>query len=182
MPRPTPSQTVGPFFGYALSTPGGGDAAPAGHPDTLTVHGYVRDGQGDPVPDALVETWQRVPKARPGSLRRDPVTGGSPGRDGVGFTGFGRVATDADGHWVIRTLAPPAAAPYLAIVVFARGLAHHLHTRAYLDPTASDRLLSALAPERAATLVAREERQGTHRFDIHLQGEKETVFLDFHHD
>ncbi|MGW6457654.1 protocatechuate 3,4-dioxygenase subunit alpha [Streptomyces sp. NPDC055078] len=179
-PAPTPSQTVGPFYGYALPFPGGGAIAPAGHPGTVTVHGYVWDGNGDPVPDALVETWQAVPEPLPGSLRRDPVTGGFLGRDGVGFTGFGRVATDPDGHWAVRTLPPPATAPYLAVCVFARGLLHHLYTRAYLGEPAPDALLGALAPGRRATLVASEEREGVHRFDIHLQGEKETVFLDFH--
>ncbi|MFF3455259.1 protocatechuate 3,4-dioxygenase subunit alpha [Streptomyces sp. NPDC002730] len=180
--HPTPSQTVGPFYGYALPFPGGGDIAPAGHPETLTVHGYVRDGNGDPVPDALLETWQSGPAGtgRPGSLRRDPVTGGFLGRNGVDFTGFGRVATDADGHWTVRTLAPPATAPYLAVCVFARGLMHHLFTRAYIAQPASDSLLSALPQERRDTLIAREERERTYRFDIHLQGEKETVFLDFH--
>ncbi|MFI1393466.1 protocatechuate 3,4-dioxygenase subunit alpha [Streptomyces sp. NPDC020681] len=181
MPQPTPSQTVGPFYGYALPFPGGGDIAPAGHPDTLTLHGYVRDGNGDPVPDALLETWQRVPSgAQPGSLRRDPVTGGFLGRSGVDFTGFGRVATDADGHWAVRTLPPHADAPYLAVCVFARGLMHHLFTRAYFEQPATDPLLSALPPGRRATLMARPEGERVHRFDIHLQGEKETVFLDFH--
>ncbi|MFD9219205.1 protocatechuate 3,4-dioxygenase subunit alpha [Streptomyces sp. NPDC060064] len=180
--HPTPSQTVGPFYGYALPFPGGGDIAPAGHPETLTVHGYVRDGNGDPVPDALLETWQSGPDGtgRPGSLRRDPVTGGFLDRNGVDFTGFGRVATDADGHWAVRTLAPPATAPYLAVCVFARGLMHHLFTRAYFAQPASDPLLSALPQERRDTLIAHEERERTYRFDIHLQGEKETVFLDFH--
>ncbi|MFF0448933.1 protocatechuate 3,4-dioxygenase subunit alpha [Streptomyces sp. NPDC004609] len=180
MPHPTPSQTIGPFYGYALPFPGGGDIAPAGHPRALTVHGQVTDGNGDPVPDALVETWQRVPEALPGSMRRDPVAGGFLGRGGTAFTGFGRVATDADGHWEVRTLAPPASAPYLAVCVFARGLTHHLYTRAYLTRPAADRLLAALPPERADTLLAREESERTHRFDIRLQGEKETVFLDFH--
>lgn len=72
---PTPSQTVGPFYGYALPFPGGADIAPAGHPDAVMVHGYVTDGHGDPVPDALLEIWQGGGLA--GSLRRDPVTGGS---------------------------------------------------------------------------------------------------------
>ncbi|QXE38309.1 protocatechuate 3,4-dioxygenase subunit alpha [Streptomyces sp. GMY02] len=184
MPRPTPSQTVGPFYGYALPFPGGGEVAPAGHPEALTVHGYVYDGGGAPVPDALVETWQAAPDGslagRPGSLRRDPVTGGFLGRNGVDFTGFARVATDADGHWAVRTLEPPSGRPYLAVCVFARGLSHHLFTRAYLGaPASSDTLLSALPEERRTTLMARQESERVHRFDIRLQGEKETVFLDF---
>ncbi len=183
---PTPSHTVGPFYGYALPFPGGGDIAPAGHPDALTLHGYVYDGAGEPVPDAIVEFWQAGPDGSlagaPGSMRRDPVTGGFLGRNGVDFTGFGRVPTDADGHYTVRTLPPgaPSPVPYISVCVFARGLTHHLFTRAYLAD-GPDALLASLAPERRATLIALPEpdRDRTHRFDIRLQGEEETVFLDF---
>jgi protocatechuate 3,4-dioxygenase alpha subunit len=177
---PTPSQTVGPFHGYALPFAGGGDLAPAGHPDAIAVHGCVRDGAGAPVPDALVEIWQPAPdgsrRGAPGSLRRDPVTGAVIGRDGVRFTGFGRIPTDADGHYAARTL-PPGGVPYLSVAVFARGLLHHLYTRMYLDD-AADGLLSSLPPDRRATLIAAREPNRTYRFDIRLQGEGETVFLD----
>jgi len=186
---PTPSHTVGPFYGYALPFPGGGDLAPAGHPDTITVHGRVHDGAGAPVPDALVELWQAAPDGSlsgvPGSMRRDPVTGGFAGRNGVDFTGFGRIATDADGHWTARTLRPGApATPYISVCVHARGLLHHLYTRLYFPENArlnaADPLLAALDPARRETLVATAEPQpGTYRFDIRLQGEGETVFLEF---
>ncbi|MET7648379.1 protocatechuate 3,4-dioxygenase subunit alpha [Streptomyces sp. NPDC005426] len=187
-PQPTPSQTVGPFYGYALPFAGGGDIAPADRPGTVVLHGHVLDGAGEPVPDALVEVWQPAPdgsrRGAPGSLRRDPVTGAVIGRHGLGFTGFGRVATDADGHYTVTTL-PPGGAPYLAIALFARGLTHHLHTRAYLhDATglAEDRLLAGLPEERRATLLTTPEDTGIHRFDIRLQYDgvhEETVFLDF---
>jgi protocatechuate 3,4-dioxygenase alpha subunit len=183
---PTPSQTVGPFYGYALPFAKGGDMAPPGHPDTITVHGHVYDGAGNPIPDALVEFWQPASDGSragaPGSLRRNPVTGEVIGRDGVDFTGFGRVASDADGHYAIRTL-PPGGVPYLSVIVFARGLLHHLHTRAYLPEltdTTVDPLLAALEPERRATLIAITERERVHRFDIRLQCDgvhEETVFL-----
>jgi protocatechuate 3,4-dioxygenase, alpha subunit len=179
---PTPSQTVGPFYGYALPFTGGGEVAPAGHPDTITLHGHVYDGAGNPVPDALVETWQPAPDGsrtgRPGSLRHDPVTGRVVGRDGVDFTGFGRVPTDADGRWAVRTL-PPGGAPYICVAVFARGLLHHLYTRAYLDDAPGDALLDTLEPARRATLIARSGPHGTYRFDVRLQGDGETVFLEF---
>ncbi|WP_188187868.1 protocatechuate 3,4-dioxygenase subunit alpha [Nonomuraea sp. SYSU D8015] len=172
--NPTPSQTVGPFYGYALPFPGGGDLAAGG----ITVHGYVYDGAGDPVPDALLEFWQADPSGdlsgAPGTLRRDPVTGAVIGRHGLDFTGFGRVPTDADGRYALRTLMPGNG--YISVCVFARGLLHHLYTRIYFGP---DAFLDALPPHRRETLVAAREREGVYRFDIHLQGEKETVFLDF---
>ncbi|MCS0637426.1 protocatechuate 3,4-dioxygenase subunit alpha [Streptomyces sp. LP05-1] len=187
-PSPTPSQTVGPFYGYALPFTGGGDLAPPGHPDTLTLHGHVLDGAGLPVPDAIVEAWQPAPDGSrtgaPGSLRRDPVTGAVIGRDTVTFTGFGRVATDADGHFTLRTL-PPGGVPYISLIVFARGLLHHLHTRAYLHDApglTGDTLLARVGPARRATLITRPDGPRTHRFDIRLQSDdqhEETVFLDF---
>ena len=189
---PTPSQTVGPFYGYALLFAKGGDIAPAGHPDTITLHGCVHDGEGRPVPDAVAEVWQPAPDGSRtgagGSLRRDPVDGRIIGRDGIAFTGFGRIGTDADGHYVIRTL-PPGGVPYLSLIVFARGLTHHLHTRVYLPQSAgttagtpADPLLASLTPERRATLLATPEPGSRFRFDIRLQDDgvhEETVFLAF---
>ncbi|MFI1697505.1 protocatechuate 3,4-dioxygenase subunit alpha [Streptomyces bobili] len=187
---PTPSHTVGPFYGYALPFPGGGDIAPVGHPDTITVQGYVYDGEGRPLPDAFVELWGPDPDGRvpavDGSIRRDPSTGGYLGRNGVEFTGWGRVQTDANGHWYARTLRPGArgrSAPYLSACVFARGLLVHLFTRIYLPEDtaahATDPLLAGLDPARQGTLIATADAQGTYRFDIRLQGEGETVFLEF---
>ncbi len=190
-PQPTPSHTVGPFYGYALPFPGGGEIAPADRTDAVVLHGHVYDGAGAPVPDALVEMWQADPDGdltgAPGSMRRDPVDGGFLGRNGVDFTGFARVATDAAGQWSIRTLPPgarPGHAPYISVCVFARGLLHHLFTRVYFpqdaEAHAADPLLASLDPDRRETLVATADRvTGSYRFDIRLQGEKETVFLDF---
>ncbi len=179
---PTPSQTVGPFYGYALPFPDGGSVAPVGDPETITVHGYVVDGAGAPVPDALLEFWQAAPDGsrtgRPGSLRRNPVDGGHLGRNGLDFTGFARVPTDADGHYTVRTL-PPGGVAYLSVIVFARGLLHHLYTRVYLRDPGDDALLHGLDPARRATLLAVAERDRVYRFDVRLQGESETVFLRF---
>ncbi|MGA4993078.1 protocatechuate 3,4-dioxygenase subunit alpha [Nonomuraea bangladeshensis] len=175
MTKPTPSQTIGPFYGYALPFPGGGDLATGG----ITVQGYVYDGDGVPVPDALLEFWQADPsgdlRGRPGSLRRDPVTGAVIGRHGLDFTGFGRVPTDADGRYGLRTLMPGNG--YISVCVFARGLLDHLFTRVYFDRDAP--FLDTVPAERRETLLAVPEREDFYRFDIHLQGEKETVFLDF---
>ena len=187
---PTPSHTVGPFYGHALPFPGGGDIAPAGHPDTIALQGYVLDGEGNPLPDAFVELWGADPDGNlpqvDGSMRRDPASGGFLGRNGVEFTGWGRIQTDANGHWTARTLRPGArgqSAPYLSVCVFARGLLVHLFTRIYLPgdeaALAADPLLSRVDAERRDTLIAVEQGNGTYRFDIRLQGEGETVFLEF---
>src|SRR5262245_16013657 len=172
--EPTPSQTIGPFYGYALPFAGGGEIAPVGHPDTITLHGHVYDGAGAPIPDALLEFWHGAPGA-PGSLRHDPVSGKIIGRTGLDFTGFGRVPTDADGHYLVRTLP----APYVSVCVFARGLLHHLFTRIYFGQ--SDAFLASLEPQRRATLIAAAERDRVYRFDVRLQGGAgdETVFLEF---
>ncbi|MET9849852.1 protocatechuate 3,4-dioxygenase subunit alpha [Streptomyces ossamyceticus] len=187
---PTPSHTVGPFYGHALPFPGGGDIAPVGHPDTIALQGYVLDGAGDPLPDAFVELWGPDPDGNvpqvDGSMRRDPASGGFLGRNGVEFTGWGRVQTDANGHWTARTLRPGARgrnAPYLSVCVFARGLLVHLYTRIYLPgdeaALAADPLLSQVEQARRGTLIAEDRGDGTYRFDIRLQGEGETVFLEF---
>ncbi|HLL36016.1 MAG TPA: protocatechuate 3,4-dioxygenase subunit alpha [Streptomyces sp.] len=187
---PTPSHTVGPFYGHALPFPGGGDIAPVGHPDTIALQGYVYDGEGNPLPDAFLELWGPDPDGElprvDGSMRRDPATGGFLGRNGVEFTGWGRVQTDAGGHWSARTLRPGARghnAPYLSVCVFARGLLVHLFTRIYLPgdeaAPAADPLLARLDGARRDTLIAKDDGKGTYRFDIRLQGEGETVFLEF---
>ncbi|TXS54535.1 protocatechuate 3,4-dioxygenase subunit alpha [Streptomyces sp. uw30] len=187
---PTPSHTVGPFYGHALPFPGGGDIAPVGHPDTIALHGYVLDGEGNPLPDAFFELWGADPDGQvpqvDGSMRRDPASGGFLGRSGVEFTGWGRIQTDASGHWTARTLRPGArgrSAPYLSVCVFARGLLMHLFTRIYLPgddaALAADPLLARLDEARRDTLIAKDQGRGTYRFDIRLQGEGETVFLEF---
>ncbi|MEB8339750.1 protocatechuate 3,4-dioxygenase subunit alpha [Streptomyces endophyticus] len=189
---PTPSHTVGPFYGYALPFPGGADIAPVGHPETVTVQGYIYDGAGKPLPDAFVEIWGADPEGNlpqvDGSIRRDPTTGGYLGRNGVEFTGWGRIQTDVNGHWYVRTLRPGArgdSAPYLSVCVFARGLLVHLYTRIYFAgssddaPLAADPVLQQVDAERRDTLIAQRQADGTYRFDIRLQGEGETVFLEF---
>ena len=172
---PTAGQTVGPFFHYALPYPGDSELVPPGRADAVRFHGLVLDGAGDPVPDALLEIWQADAEGRivqqPGSLRRDGFT----------FTGFGRAATDAAGHYSFSTVRPgataPGAAPFVAVTVFARGLLNRLFTRAYLPgDLGDDPLLSSVAKDRRHTLVAAGDAQG-YRFDIRLQGEGETVFL-----
>lgn len=177
----TPSQTVGPFFGYALPYVGGPDVRAAWQPDTIRVHGTVCDGAGAPVPDAIVEIWGADASGRP-SLER-----GSLSRDVHGFTGFGRASVDRDGHYSFTTVKPGAmragSAPYLLFAVFARGVLHHLFTRAYFGDegaaNATDPLLARLAVDRRDTLVATPDADRSYRFDVRLQGPGETVFLDY---
>ncbi|WP_370288240.1 protocatechuate 3,4-dioxygenase subunit alpha [Nocardioides sp.] len=174
----TPGQTVGPFFHYALPYPGDRDLVPPGSPGAVRLHGLVLDGDGAPVPDALVEIRQAGPD---GVV---PVVEGSLRRDGYTFTGWGRSSTDRTGRYTFSTLAPGAPsgeAAFFSVCVFARGLLHRLFTRAYLpaadDTLTADRLLASLSPERRATLIASGDEHG-YRFDIRLQGEGETVFLE----
>jgi protocatechuate 3,4-dioxygenase alpha subunit len=176
---PTPGQTVGPFFGFALPYPGDADLVPPGRPDAVRLFGRVLDGASRPVPDALLELWQAGPDGvavrKPGSLRRDGWT----------FTGWGRAATDTAGGYSFTTVRPGAragSAPFFALTVFARGLLDRLFTRIYLPDDEewlrTDPLLSVLPAERRKTLVARRDGAGL-RFDVVLQGEGETVFLAY---
>jgi protocatechuate 3,4-dioxygenase, alpha subunit len=173
---PTPGQTVGPFFHYALPFAGDRDLVAPGSPGAIRLYGTVRDGAGTPVPDALVEIWQADPAGqiprRTGSLRRD----------GYSFTGFGRASTDREGEYTFTTLTPGPVAgslPFFAVTVFARGLLDRLFTRAYLPlgDAAPDALLTSLA-ERAAALITVPDDGGL-RFDITLQGGEETPFLAY---
>lgn len=175
---PTPGQTIGPFFGYALPFERDNELVPPGSPGAIRLHGTVTDGAGAPVPDALLEIWQAgadgTVSSASGSLRRDGWT----------FTGWGRASTDADGHYSFTTVEPVATqdgcAPFFAVTIFARGLLNRLFTRAYVpgDRLAGDRLLGGLPSEQADTLVAVRDEQGL-RFDIRLQGDDETVFLRY---
>jgi len=177
---PTPGQTVGPFFHYGMQYPGGLELVAPHSPGAIVLHGRVLDGAGEPVPDAQLELWQadaagRVPRAA-GSLRRDGIT----------FTGFGRTATDVEGRYRFWTVNPGPIAgstPFIAAIVYARGLQNKLHTRIYLPDDAaalaSDPVLRGLEPDERATLIAERTAEGWLRHDIRLQGERETVFLAF---
>ena len=176
---PTPGQTVGPFFGYALPFPHDNELVPHGHPEAVRLHGLVTDGAGQPVPDAILELWQADGSGavvqQEGSFRRDGWT----------FTGWGRASTDDNGHYTFSTLTPGAEAgkaAFFAITVFGRGVTNRLFTRAYLpgDEAAlqADPLLASLDAEDRRTLVAVADERGF-VFDISLQGERETVFLSY---
>lgn len=179
--EPTPGQTVGPFFHDALPFTGDADLVNDGHPSRIRLSGTVFDGARSPVADALVEIWQADQN---GHVPNDP---GSLHRDGHTFTGWGRAQTDREGRYTFSTVAPGAvvgstAPAFFSVCVFARGLLDRLVTRAYLPGADldSDPLLSSLSPDERASLVAVEDAAG-YRFDIHLQGDLETVFLSHDH-
>jgi protocatechuate 3,4-dioxygenase alpha subunit len=179
----TPSQTVGPFFHDALPYEHGPLLVLPTSPGAITIGGTVHDGTGMPIPDALVEIWQADPAG---------VLGGHTGifePPGEGeFRGFGRCPTGPDGSYAFTTLKPGATplvdrtpqAPHIAMSVFARGMLRRVATRVYFpdsDANDSDPLLVTLESDQRATLMAKQVSWG-YRFDIHLQGDRETVFLD----
>ena len=188
LPR-TSSQTVGPFFHPCLLR---ADAechtlvSDATGGERIRVEGRVLDGDGQPIPDAMIEIWQANAAGRYNhpTDQRDLALDPS-------FTGSGRSGTDADGCYWFETIKPGAVpfdarrlqAPHICVIVFARGLLNHLHTRLYFadDPaTADDPLLELVPAERRATLLAQPESSGAvYRFDIVLQGAGETVFFNF---
>jgi len=181
MLRGTPGQTIGPFFKFGLEYADGPYVVPPYSPGAIHISGYVRDGAGFAIPDALVEIWGAGPD---GSQITEH---GSLHRDGHRFTGFGRSATDDEGRFFFWTREPGATeagkAPFFAVMLFARGLPNKLHTRIYLPDDeaalAADPFLASLAPEERATLVAKRNEDGSLSHDLWMQGEKETVFLAY---
>jgi len=184
-PKLTPSQTVGPFLEIGLPWPDGPFVVPEDTPGAITITGRVFDGAGDPVTDALVETWQADTDGR-FAHPDDPR-----GAVSNGFRGFGRCPTGLDGSYRIVTLKPGALpspdggteAPHLDVSVFARGLLDRVVTRAYFpdeaEANAADPVLALIDPARVATLIARPDPDPARlRFDVHLQGDQETVFFD----
>jgi protocatechuate 3,4-dioxygenase alpha subunit len=163
-PGHTASQTVGPFLHIALADPDDRFAVDAGTDGAIVVRGRLTDGNGDPVPDGFVETWQI---------------------DGH----WARSATDADGHWEIRTVKPPAVptrdgtpqAPHLVVSVFSRGLLDRVVTRVYFGDeeaaNGTDPTLGAVDPGRRRLLIAAPVDEHSYRYDIRLQGDDESVFF-----
>lgn len=192
--RQTPSQTVGPFFAIAL-TPGqyGYEYPSIAGPDMVNadtegehirIEGRVLDGDGAPVGDAMIEIWQADALGR----YAHPA---DPRGSNASFRGFGRAGTgtDSDTRFAFRTVKPGAVderqAPHINVAVFMRGLLSHAYTRIYFSDepaaNAADPVLSTVPAERRPTLIAsREDSAGTivYRFDIYMQGERETVFFD----
>lgn len=182
-----PSQTVGPFFHFALTTnPAlGVMAGPDAKGERIRLRLRMLDGEGAPVPDGIFELWQ----ADANGVYRHPGDGRVSECD-QSFHGFGRMQTDADGVAIFETVRPGRVtddrggwqSPHINVIIFARGLCSHLFTRIYFegDPSlGSDYALNAAPADRRATLIARPGSEaGLWIHDIHLQGTNETVFFD----
>ena len=144
----TPSQTVGPFFAIGLCHEPQNEVVPGG---SVRLVGHVVDGAGEPVPDAVVELWQ----------------------PGDGGTQWGRCGTDAEGRFEFVTERPSRG--YADVIVFARGLLRHLVTRCYFDDV-DDAVLVEFDRVDRDTLIAQRDGDAL-RFDIRLQGDRQTVFF-----
>lgn len=192
--RETPSQTAGPYVHIGLAPGAAGfdiyraelgfDPLPDEVPgDRIRIEGCVFDGMGAPVKDVLIEVWQA------------DASGLYPGQDGCapGFRGWARVVPDFEtGLFTLDTIRPGPVpgpggrmqAPHLSLWLVARGINTGLQTRMYFpdQDNAADPVLNLIEqPHRRQTLIATKEGDGeggSYRFDIHLQGETETVFLD----
>jgi protocatechuate 3,4-dioxygenase, alpha subunit len=190
----TPSQTVGPYFKYGL-TPGddyawndafGNDlVTPDVSGERIRIVGQVFDGDGKVIPDSMLEIWQPDAQGRfadPQDERAAP---------NAKFKGFGRCGTDAKGGFEFRTIKPGPVpgpggkpqAPHILLAVFARGMTQQAITRIYFGDeaaNAADPILALVPADRRATLIATREQGdvATYRLDIHLQGDRETVFFD----
>ena len=182
---------MGPFFHDCLLGPGAVcDALADDGTDgqRIRVYGYVFDGNGAPVPDAVLELWQADDRGIYHHSSDPRWTERS------GFSGFGRVGTDDDGRFTFTSVLPGRVpsegnalqAPHISIAVFARGLLNHLYTRLYFPDEPSnetDPVLQCVPAHRRSTLIARAssdadaDGEPEYRFDIVLQGHDETVFL-----
>jgi protocatechuate 3,4-dioxygenase, alpha subunit len=194
--KQTPSQTVGPFFAYGLTAEqygypfgqiaGGRIADEAAPGERIRISGRVLDGEGRPIPDAMIEIWQADAEGR----YAHPADGAERGSN-AGFSGFGRhgTGTDPESRFLFETVRPgppgDGQAPHVTLIVFMRGLLTHLYTRLYFSDeeqaNARDPVLLSVPEERRRTLIAAREETGSgplYRFDIRMQGEDETVFFD----
>ena len=131
---------------------GEANAVPDGEPGAVHIRGTVHDGEGAPVPDALLELWQVSPREL-----------------------FARCSCEpGEGDYEVVTLLPGDEAPWIDVSVFARGMLNRVVTRIYFAP---DDVPGFVPPGRRATLIAHDDGDG-YRFDIRLQGPTETVFFD----
>ena len=192
---PTSSQTVGPFFhlGVCFLTREHLEAQGIAG-ELVTIRGRVLDGDGKPLPDALLEIWQADAAGR---YAADRLASGSGASTSPQFQGFGRVETDQDGVFSFTTVKPGPVpyldggmqAPHIVVTLFSRGLLKPLWTRLYFpdEPgNAGDPVLKLVPPERRSTLIARRtgesagnSRQNILEWNVVMQGDGETVFFAY---
>jgi protocatechuate 3,4-dioxygenase alpha subunit len=180
--RTTPSATVGPYLSIGLTWDDGAHVVAPDTEGAIWLRGAVYDGNGDVVPDAMVETWQADPDGR--FDHPDDPRGASAY---PGFRGFGRAQT-VTGEYEICTLKPGRLpdgdgglqAPHIDVSLFARGLLDRVVTRIYFadeaEANAEDAVLRGLSAEQRRTLIAEPTDDG-YRLDFYLQGDRETVFF-----
>ena len=180
----TPSATVGPYLSIGLAWADGPFVVAPDTPGAIWLRGTVFDGRDEAVADALIETWQAD---RDGRFDHPDDPRGAVAAPG--FRGFGRSQTVPDGEYAICTLKPGRLpegegglqAPHIDVSVFARGLLDRVVTRIYFadeaEANAEDAVLGSLPDDAARrTLMATPTEDG-YRLDIHLQGDRETVFF-----
>jgi protocatechuate 3,4-dioxygenase alpha subunit len=178
----TSSQTVGPYLHIGLSWDDGAFATAASDPAGFWIRGSVFDGNGEVVPDALIETWQADPDGR--FNHPDDPRGAV---EYAGFRGFGRSDT-VSGEYAIFTRKPGQVpdlfddtfqAPHLDVSIFARGVLKRIISRIYFEDessNATDKVLLSIPAERRSTVIAKKSVDG-YRLDFYLQGEQESVFF-----
>jgi protocatechuate 3,4-dioxygenase alpha subunit len=187
-------QTVGPFFRIGLERFYVDDLTAPGMPgELIEIQGRVLDGDGQAVPDAIIEIWQADAQGKyahwegnttENHLKNDKT-------DDPSFRGYGRAATGHDGSFRFKTIKPgrvPAPdstlqAPHIAVSVFMRGLLRRLVTRIYFpsdQANSTDFALNLVDPARRHTLIAQKSptRDGVLEWNVFLQGPNETVIFD----
>jgi protocatechuate 3,4-dioxygenase, alpha subunit len=181
----TPSQTVGPYFTIGFGNHVVNDISASAPGEAIELHLRVFDGVGEPVPDAVIETWQADP-AGVYAHTDDPQASVA----ARGFHGFMRAFTEDDGSLVLKTVRPGRVAgpdgalqaPHLVVNVLMRGLLKQAPTRLYFADDASlgeDPILALVPADRRQTLLARRGEDGHYHWDIRMQGAQETVFFDY---
>jgi protocatechuate 3,4-dioxygenase, alpha subunit len=185
--RATPSQTVGPFYSIGFSWLDRADLTQGVDAGAkVTIQGHVLDGDNQPVPDGVLEIWQADVNGRY-AHPEDAAERLAPNQ----FWGFGRVSVNDQGEFCFKTIQPGGVAgpggakqaPHLVVSIFMRGLLRRLVTRIYFPDEPlnnSDAVLGRLPGSRRGTLIATRDSSDKQilRWDVHLQGDQETVFFD----
>lgn len=173
-------QTVGPYFSIGLDPLYRHDLAPdSSLNERIRIEGRVTDGKGDPIPDAVLESWQADSKGRFHTEQNDCEF----------FCGFGRFTVDSRGYFQFTTIMPGQVAydatrfqaPHIAINLQMRGLLNRLVTRIYFEGQAaneSDPVLNMVPSDRRKTLLAHKDSSGHYQFNLVMQGLNETVFFE----